>query len=170
MTQIVATRSSPKSSDYVVQERRPIRGSPIITAVLAALLCGSSMNAEAADIAKYDDGPFSGPYSESARVGDLLFLAGQVGEYADGKLVAGGIKAEAEQIILNIKAALGRRGLGMEHVVKCTVFLADVSEWGAFNEVYKKHFSEPYPARTAFAVSGLVLNARAEMECIAGIP
>ena len=58
----------------------------------------------------------------------------------------------------------------MEHIVKCTVFLADISEWGAFNEVYKKHFSEPYPARSAFGASGLVLNARAEMECIAGIP
>jgi len=57
----------------------------------------------------------------------------------------------------------------VEDVVKCTVFLADIAEWGAFNEVYKRHFSEPYPARTAFAVSGLVFNARAEMECIAGI-
>jgi len=140
------------------------------TRALAAVLCLSSLGAESAEIAKYDEGPFSGPYSESARVGDLLFLAGQVGEYEDGKLVTGGIKAEAEQIMLNIKAALARRDLGMEHVVKCTVFLVDISEWGAFNEVYEKHFSEPYPARTAFSVSGLVLKARAEMECIAGIP
>ena len=140
------------------------------TRALAAVLFLSSLGAESAEIAKYDEGPFSGPYSESARVGDLLFLAGQVGEYEDGKLVTGGIKAEAEQIMLNIKAALARRDLGMEHVVKCTVFLVDISEWGAFNEVYKKHFSEPYPARTAFGASGLVLNARAEMECIAGIP
>jgi reactive intermediate/imine deaminase len=138
--------------------------------VLAAVLCLSSLGAEAAEIAKYDEGPFSGPYSESARVGDLLFLAGQVGEYDDGKLVAGGIKAEAEQIMLNIKAALARRGLGLQHVVKCTVFLADIAEWGAFNEVYEKYFSQPYPARTAFGASGLVLSARAEMECIAGIP
>ena len=170
MTQFVATKSGPKSSDYAVQECRQILGSPRIAAVLAALLCEISMSAKAADIAKYDDGPFSGPYSESARVGDLLFLAGQVGEYKDGKLVAGGIKAEAEQIMLNIKAALARRGLGVEHVVKCTVLLADIGEWGAFNEVYVRHFSEPYPARTAFGASGLVLNARAEMECVAGIP
>jgi enamine deaminase RidA (YjgF/YER057c/UK114 family) len=60
-------------------------------------------------------------------------------------LVPGGIKAETEQMISNIKAALARRGLTTEHVVKCTVFLADIAEWGAFNEVYKKHFSQPYP-------------------------
>jgi 2-iminobutanoate/2-iminopropanoate deaminase len=138
--------------------------------VLAAVLSLSSLGAEAAEIAKYDEGPFSGPYSESARVGDLLFLAGQVGEYEDGKLVAGGIKAEAEQIMLNIKAALARRGLGLQHVVKCTVLLADIAEWGTFNEVYEKHFSQPHPARTALGATGLVLNARAEMECVAGMP
>jgi 2-iminobutanoate/2-iminopropanoate deaminase len=122
--------------------------------VLAAVLSLSSLGAEAAEIAKYD----------------LLFLAGQVGEYEDGKLVAGGIKAEAEQIMLNIKAALARRGLGLQHVVKCTVLLADIAEWGTFNEVYEKHFSQPHPARTAFGATGLVLNARAEMECVAGMP
>ena len=122
--------------------------------VLAAVLSLSSLGAEAAEIAKYD----------------LLFLAGQVGEYEDGKLVAGGIKAEAEQIMLNIKAALARRGLGLQHVVKCTVLLADIAEWGTFNEVYEKHFSQPHPTRTAFGATGLVLNARAEMECVAGMP
>jgi 2-iminobutanoate/2-iminopropanoate deaminase len=144
--------------------------SPTISTVLVVFLCVSSPNVEAAEVAKYDDGPFSGPYSESARVSDLLFLAGQVGEYEDGKLVSGGIQAEAEQIMVNIKAALARRGLGLEHVVKCTVFLADIAEWSAFNEVYKKHFSQPYPARSALGASGLVLNARVEMECVAGFP
>ncbi len=91
------------------------------------------------------------------------------GEDKDG-LVPGGIKAEAEQMMLNIKAALARRGLAMKHVVKCTVFLADIAEWGAFNEVYKKHFSHPYPARSALGASGLAVNARVEMECIAGYP
>ena len=141
-----------------------------ISAGLMALLSVSPAKVGAAEIAKYDEGPFTGPYSESAKVGDLLFLAGQVGEYEDGKLVSGGIGAEAEQIMLNTRAALARRGLGLEHIVKCTVYLVDVREWSAFNEVYKKHFSEPYPARTAVGVSGLVLNARAEMECVAGFP
>jgi 2-iminobutanoate/2-iminopropanoate deaminase len=58
----------------------------------------------------------------------------------------------------------------MEHVVKCTVFLADIAEWGAFNEVYKKHFSHPYPARSALGASGLAVGARVEMECIAAYP
>jgi reactive intermediate/imine deaminase len=150
-----------------------IRLSPSICTVLAVFLFTSSSVIQAAEIARYDDGPLAGmgyPYSESARVGDLLFLAGQVGEDGDGKLVPGGIKAEAEQMMMNIEAALARRGLGMEHVVKCTVFLADIAEWSAFNEVYKKHFSQPYPARSALGASGLAVNARVEMECIAGYP
>lgn len=160
-------------ADRIYRSFTMVRVFPTISIVLLAFLCARSPQVEAAEIAKYDEGPFAGmgyPYSESARVGDLLFLAGQVGEDADGKLVNGGIKAEAEQIILNIKVALARRGLAMEHVVKCTVFLADIAEWSTFNEVYKKHFSQPYPARSAFGANGLVLNARVEMECIAGYP
>jgi reactive intermediate/imine deaminase len=144
-----------------------------ICATLSVLLLADSPSVQAAEIARYDDGPFVGkgrPYSESARVGDLLFLTGQTGEDKDGNLVPGGIKAEAEQMMLNIKGALARRGLAMEHVVKCTVFLADIAEWGAFNEVYKRHFSQPYPARSALGASGLVAKARVEMECIAGYP
>ena len=149
-----------------------IRVSSSIYASLWALLLAGSPGIKAAEIVRYDDGPLAGtgPFSESARVGDLLFLAGQIGEDKDGNLVPGGIKAEAEQMMLNIKAALARRGLALEHVVKCTVFLADIAEWGAFNEVYKKHFSQPYPARSALGASGLVVNARVEMECVAGYP
>jgi 2-iminobutanoate/2-iminopropanoate deaminase len=144
-----------------------------ICIVLAVFLFTNSTEMYSAEIARYDEGPFAGmgyPFSESARVGNLLFLAGQIGEDADGKLVPGGIQAEAEQMMLNIEAALARRGLTMENVVKCTVFLADIVEWNTFNEVYKKHFSHPYPARSALAASGLVVNARVEMECIAGYP
>jgi len=144
-----------------------------VRAVLAVFILANAAGIHAAEIARYDEGPFAGmgyPFSESARVGNLLFLAGQIGEDADGKLVAGGIQAEAEQLMTNIEAALARRGLGMEHVVKCTVFLADIAEWGAFNEIYVKHFSHPYPARSALGASGLAANARVEMECIAGYP
>ena len=144
-----------------------------ICIVVTVFLFTSSNSTQATEIARYDDGPFAGmgyPFSESARVGNLLFLAGQIGEDEDGKLVPGGIQVEAEQMMLNIEAALGRRGLGMENVVKCTVFLADIAEWGAFNEIYKKHFAHPYPARSALGASGLAANARVEMECIAGYP
>ena len=150
-----------------------IRMTLSICSVLAVFLVASSPSTQAAEIARFDDGPFAGmdyPFSESARVGDLLFLAGQIGEDANSKLVPGGIKAEAEQMMLNIEATLARRGLGMKHVVKCTVFLADIAEWGAFNKIYKKHFSHPYPARSALGASGLAVGARVEMECIAGYP
>ena len=83
-----------------------IRRSSSICAALAVFLLASSPSIQSAEIAKYDDGSFAGPYSESARVGDLLFLAGQIGEDKDGNLVPGGIKAEAEQMMSNIKAAL----------------------------------------------------------------
>ena len=149
------------------------RLTPSFCAVLLIFLFISSPSIQAQQIAKYDEGPLAGmdyPYSESARVGDVLFLAGQTGEDSNGKLFPGGIKAEAEQLILNMKGALARRGLAMKHVVKCTVFLADMAEWGTFNEVYKKHFSKPYPARSAVAVKNLVADARVEMECIAGFP
>jgi len=147
-------------------------GSSLCSA-LSVLLIAMPPSTKAAEITRYNEGPLvhlGYPYSESARVGGLLFLAGQTGEDSNGNLVSGGIKAEAEQMMLNIKGALARRGLGTEHVVKCTVLLADIAEWSAFNEVYKKYFSPPYPARTAFGDARLVGNARVEMECIAGYP
>ena len=119
-----------------------VRLSSSMCAALSVFLFAGSPSIQAAEIARYDDGPFAGkgyPYSESAKVGDLLFLAGQTGEDKDGNLVPGGIKAEAEQMMLNIKAAL-------------------------------RHVSEPYPARTAVGSSGLLANARVEMECMAGYP
>ena len=124
----------------------------------------------AAEVEFHNDGPLEElglPFSESVRAGDLLFLSGKIGGGADGKLAPGGISAEADQILLNIAATLEKRGLGMEDVIKCTVFLADISEWAAFNEIYVKHFSAPYPARSALGANGLALNARAEVECIA---
>ncbi len=108
------------------------------------------------------------PFSQAVQVGDLLFLAGQLGlEPESRKLAEGGIQAEAHQAMLNIKNLLEANGYGMNHLVKCTVMLADINEWGAFNEVYVTFFTAPYPARSAFAASGLALNAKVEVECIA---
>jgi len=124
----------------------------------------------AAEVEFHNDGPLKElglPFSESVRVGDLLFLSGKIGSGAGDKLAPGGIKAETRQILLNIAATLEKRDLGMEDVIKCTVFLADISEWAAFNEVYVQHFTAPYPARSALGANGLALNARAEVECIA---
>lgn len=126
--------------------------------------------ASGAAVRFFDDGPLAGrgyPFSESVRAGNLLFLAGQVGTDEEDRLAEGGIEAEANQTLANIEAALERRGLGMENVVKCTVFLADIGDWPAFNEIYKQHFRPPYPARSALGANGLALNARTEVECIA---
>jgi endoribonuclease L-PSP, putative len=111
------------------------------------------------------------PFSEAVRVGDLMFLSGQIGfDPATGKVVPGGIKAEARQALTLIKDVLTRHGASMSDVVKCTVFLADIAEWPTFNEVYGEFFKKPYPARSALAASGLARNARVEVECIAYAP
>ena len=107
------------------------------------------------------------PFSESVRVGDLLFISGQVAVDSKNQLVPGGIKAESHQIMRNIEGVLERRGLTFSDVVKCTVFLADVAEWSEFNAIYRSYFKPPYPARSALGANGLALGARLEVECIA---
>jgi reactive intermediate/imine deaminase len=123
---------------------------------------------ERGNVEFFDSGRFGDlPFSEGVRVGKMLFLSGEIGETADGKLVPGGIQAEAAQALENIKASLAKQGYRMSDVVKCTAFLADMAEWPAFNVVYKSYFSKPYPARSAFGATGLAYNARVELECIA---
>jgi reactive intermediate/imine deaminase len=117
------------------------------------------------------DAALSVPFSEAVRAGDFLFLSGQIGNVPGKReLVPGGIGPEATQVLDNIKGILERHGSSMDDVVKCTVFLADIREWPAFNEVYRKSFPHHFPARSALAASGLVLGARAEVECIAYAP
>lgn len=111
------------------------------------------------------------PFSEAVRAGDLLFLAGQIGnDEAKGAVVPGGVVPESRQALTHIKSVLERNGSSLADVVKCTVFLADMSEWGAFNNVYKEFFTQPYPARSALGTNGLAMGARVEVECIAYAP
>jgi reactive intermediate/imine deaminase len=111
------------------------------------------------------------PFSEAVRAGDFLYLSGQIGEDpATAKLVEGGIEAQSRQTLVNIKRVLENNGASFADVVKCTVFLADIAEWPAFNTVYREFFHKPFPARSALAASGLALNARVELECIAYTP
>jgi 2-iminobutanoate/2-iminopropanoate deaminase len=110
-----------------------------------------------------------GPFSEAVRVDGLLFLSGMIGTDSTGQLVKGGIAAETRQTLENIRAALGRNGVGMDRVVKCTVFLADIGEWPAMNEVYRTYFTGNKPARSALGNATLVRNARVEIECIAAV-
>ena len=108
------------------------------------------------------------PFSEAVRVGNILYLSGQVGTVpGTTELVPGGIRAETRQTLENIKVILERNGSELNRVVKCTVFLADINEWPKMNEVYRTYFPKAPPARSAMAASGLAFNARVEIECIA---
>lgn len=108
------------------------------------------------------------PFSEAVRVGNLLFLSGQIGiDPATGKLPEGGIQPETRQTLTNIKEVVEKNGSSMDQVAKCTVMLVDIAEWPAMNEVYKTFFPKNKPARSAFAGTGLALNSRVEIECIA---
>lgn len=105
------------------------------------------------------------PFSEAVRVGNLLFLSGQIGDvYTDipgqTKLAEGGIRPETRQTMENIKSVLERYGLTLENVVKCTCMLADIKEWGEMSEEYIKYFPINKPARSAFAGTGLAMGAR----------
>lgn len=108
------------------------------------------------------------PFSEAVRVGETIYLSGQIGNLpGEKKLVEGGIGPETRQTMRNIKTALERHGSSLENVVKCTVFLADIEEWPAMNVVYREFFGPRYPARSAVGGGGLALGARVEIECIA---
>lgn len=110
------------------------------------------------------------PFSEAVRVGHMLYLSGQLGyDRETAKLVDGGIAAETRKTLDNIKATLEKHGSSMSEVVKCTVFLADINEWAAMNEVYVTYFPSNPPARSALGSSGLALGARTEIECIATV-
>ena len=111
------------------------------------------------------------PFSESVRIGDTLFISGQIGNLPGTLTLApGGIAPETRQALDNIKAIVERRGGSMKRVVKCTVFLTDIKEWPEFNEVYREYFKLNPPARSALAASGLAFNARTEIDCIAFVP
>ena len=108
------------------------------------------------------------PFSPAVRANGFVFLAGQLGTDSTGRLVPGGIRPETHQTMENIRGLLARSGSSMDRVVKCTVFLADIGEWPAMNEVYTTFFTPGrFPARSALGASGLALNARVEIECLA---
>lgn len=110
----------------------------------------------------------AGPYSQAIRAGDLVFTAGQLGiDPASGTLVADDVASQAERALTNLAAILEAAGSGLDRLVKVTVFLADIADWPAVNEVYGRMVPEPFPARSAFAVRALPLGARVEIEAVA---
>lgn len=108
------------------------------------------------------------PLSQIVEADGWLFLSGALGTDPEtGRLAKGGIEPETHHVMKNIRGLLADQGIGMDRVVKCTVMLADMAEWGQFNTIYKEYFETTFPARSAFGVNGLAANARVEVECIA---
>ena len=111
-----------------------------------------------------------GPYSQAIRVGNLVYTSGQIPiDPATGTFVEGGIKEQTRQSLTNVKAILEEAGVNMSHVVKNTVFMADMSDFADMNAVYAEFFSEPYPARSAVAVKTLPKGALVEIEVVAAV-
>ena len=109
-----------------------------------------------------------GPYSQAIRVGNIIFTSGQIPiDPATGVFVEGGIKEQTRQSLLNVKAILNEAGTTMDHVIKTTVFMADMNDFAEMNSVYSEFFNTPYPARSAVAVKTLPKGALVEIEVIA---
>jgi len=112
-----------------------------------------------------------GPYSVAVSTGSLVFVSGQLGlEKETGSLVAGGIQAQTRKALENMKAILESAGLGMENVVKTTVFMLDMGQFADMNAVYSEFFTSDFPARSAIQVAGLPKNGIVEIEAIAAKP
>lgn len=112
----------------------------------------------------------AGPYSQAIRAGDLVFTAGQLGlDPASGEFAADDVAGQAERALANLAAILEAAGSGLDRLVKVTVFLAEIEDWPAVNEVYARVVPEPFPARSAFAVKDLPKGARVEIEAVATV-
>jgi reactive intermediate/imine deaminase len=112
-------------------------------------------------------------FSSAVRSGDLIFLSGQLGALpgvTPPEVIEGGIEAETRQTFANIVTVLDAAGATLEDLIKCTVFLADIDDYAAFNAVYLEYFPNDPPARAALAASGLALGALVEIDCIAAVP
>ena len=109
-----------------------------------------------------------GPYSQAIRANGFVYVSGQIPiDPQTGEFVAGGVREQTEQVLKNLSAVLKAAGSGLEHVVKTTVFLADMKEFAAMNEVYAKFFTSEPPARATVAAAGLPRDARVEIEAVA---
>jgi len=112
--------------------------------------------------------PAVGPYNHAVRIGDLLFCAGQIPiDPASGNLVSGDIKTQTERVLENVKAILEDQKLTFASVVKSTVFLTNLADFAAMNEVYAKYFTADFPARSTIQVAGLPKGANVEIEIVA---
>ncbi len=109
-----------------------------------------------------------GPYAQAVRAGQWLFLSGQIGlDPTSGELVPGGVEAETERVLANLGAVLAAAGLGVEHVVRTTIYLVDLADFARVNEIYGRAFKAPFPARATVGVAALPRGARVEIDAIA---
>ena len=111
-----------------------------------------------------------GPYSQGVSSGEMVFLSGQIPLKADGTMAPGGVAEHAEQCLINVREVLIAAGLTMNDVVKTTVFMTDLGQFAAMNEVYGKHFKAPFPARSTVQVAALPKGADVEIEAVAVRP
>ncbi|MEO8336171.1 MAG: RidA family protein [bacterium] len=139
----------------------------LVIAVLALLATACASAHRAPEYLATTSGP-ARPFSPAVRANGFLYLSGQIGTDSAGKVVPGGIRAETRQTMENIRAVLLRSGSSLDRVVKCTVFMADMKEWATMNEIYVTFFDAGRrPARSAMGATGLALDARVEIECLA---
>ena len=140
----------------------------IASLIIGAVLCAACAPARhAPEFLAASSGP-ARPFSPAVRANGFIWLAGQIGTDSTGRVVSGGVQAETRQAMENIRAVLRRESSSFDRVVKCTVFMADMKEWAAMNEIYVTFFDAARrPARSAMGASGLALDARVEIECIA---
>lgn len=111
--------------------------------------------------------PPVGPFSQAIRIDGFIYLSGQVGQDpATGKVVEGGVVAQAERVFRNLAAVLKAAGKGFDDVIRAGVFLTNMGDFAAINNVYARHFSQPFPARTTVAVTALPLGAAVEIELL----
>jgi len=145
---------------------RRLHSSLAILSITAAVSMSCARPASTLEV-EFIPSPIPGAvFASAVRVGNLLFLSGQIGTDSTGRLVAGGLQAEARQALNNIKNVLEKNGSSLDRVVKCTVFLADMKDYQDFNDIYVTYFRARKPARSAFGATGLARNARLEIECI----
>ncbi|MDD6161074.1 MAG: RidA family protein [Oscillospiraceae bacterium] len=111
-----------------------------------------------------------GPYSQALDLGNLVFASGQIPVDPATGLMADTVEEQARQSLTNVKNILAAAGLGMEHVVKTTVFLSDLADFAAVNAVYESFFTQPFPARSGVQVAAIPKGAKVEIECIAVRP
>jgi 2-iminobutanoate/2-iminopropanoate deaminase len=140
----------------------------VVLSLLLAGVVATGLAAQEKEVLKVP-GTLAGlPFSQVVKVGNILYLSGQIGNHRGTReMVSGGIRPETEQAIQNIRSVLEASGSSLDRVFKCTVFLLDIGDFDAMNEAYGAMFPKDPPARSTVAVAALVLGARVEIECIA---